>query len=374
MSAGHARGGELRRVLIAGGGTGGHVFPAIAVAQKLRAELPDSEVLFVGSERGLERELVPAHGFSIELLRVGRLKGMGRLARLRTVVGLLPALWRSAQLVRRFSPEVVVGVGGYASAPVTAAAALWRVPVVLLEQNAIAGLTNRLLARFARRVVVSFPDTVQTFSPGKAIHLGNPLRPQLVEALHRPRSEPDRGPGLLVLGGSQGAHRLNELVTEAAPRLRARFARLRIVHQTGARDVEMVAQRYADAGIDAEVQPFIDDVASAYRASDLVVARSGATTLAELTVAGLPALFVPYPHAADDHQAANADYAVRAGGARMIREQQLDAARLASELGELLADRDRLARMREAMRSCGRPNAAADVVTLLREVSRGASI
>jgi len=362
---------SVLRVLIAGGGTGGHVFPAIAVAEQLQADRPAAEVLFVGSDQGLERELVPAHGFPIELLRVGKLKGARWWTRVRTLATLGPAVARAARITRRFSPSVMVGVGGYASAPVVLAAALLRRPTVLLEQNAVPGATNRAVARFARKVVVSFEEATAYFPRRKVLCLGNPLRPALVATLGRAaRAEPAERPSrLLVLGGSQGAHRLNELVTAAAPRLARAVSELTITHQTGEADRCWVADRYRQHGVNARAVAFIDDIGAAYESADLVVARSGATTVAELTVAGLPAVLVPYPYAADDHQAKNAAALVAAGGALMMREQQLDAARLEELIGALLANPARLARMSEAMRRCGRPEAAAAVVHLLQQVA-----
>ncbi|MBK6847177.1 MAG: undecaprenyldiphospho-muramoylpentapeptide beta-N-acetylglucosaminyltransferase [Proteobacteria bacterium] len=358
------------RVLIAGGGTGGHVFPALAVAQELRAVDPTARILFVGAD-GLERELVPAHGFELVQLPAGRLKGATTVARLRTLARVLPAVLRARALLRRFAPQVVVGVGGYASGPVVAAAALARIPVLLLEQNAIPGLTNRLLARCAARVVVAFPQAEQRLPPGRAVLLGNPLRRELVAALQQPRPAPGTGPGrqLLVLGGSQGARALNEAITAAALRLVGALPALLITHQTGPADAPWVAARYQQAGVAARVEPFIQDMAEVYRKADLVLSRSGATTLAELTVAGLPAVLVPYPHAADDHQTANAAELAQAGAAVLLPQAQLSPERLATLLAELLNDPSRLAAMSRAMHAAARPEAAAAVVRLVRELA-----
>lgn len=360
------------RVLLAGGGTGGHVFPAIAVAEELVADDPATSVLFVGAQGGLEERLVPAAGFPLELLAVGKLQGAGWLQRLRTLQGLPPAVWQALTIVRRFDPQIVVGVGGYASGPLALAATIARRPLVLLEQNAVAGATNRVLARLARQVVTSFPGT-RGLAPGVPRCLGNPLRRELVARLasRRPLDKVAGRPGrLLIVGGSQGARRLNELGVEVLPALAPELGGLELIHQTGAADQEQVSAAYAQANFPARVEAFIDDMAEVYRWADLVLCRAGATTLAELTVAGLPAVLVPYPHAANDHQAENAREAVEAGGAIMIRQHEIDAERLSRTLKGLLADQPRLSRMTRGMRSCARPQAATHVVKLLRELAR----
>ncbi|MBK8481234.1 MAG: undecaprenyldiphospho-muramoylpentapeptide beta-N-acetylglucosaminyltransferase [Proteobacteria bacterium] len=358
------------RVLIAGGGSGGHVFPALAVAQALRAAEPAAGILFVGAE-GLERELVPAHGFELVQLPAGRLKGATTMGRLRTLARLPPALLRARALLRDFAPQVVVGVGGYASGPLVAAAALARLPVLLLEQNAIPGLTNRLLARCATHVVVAFTEAARRLPAGRAALLGNPLRPELVAALQQPREPPGAGVGrsLLVLGGSQGARALNEAISAAAPRLAGALPALLITHQTGPADASWVAERYQRAGVAARVEPFIEDMAKAYRGADLVLSRAGATTIAELRVAGLPAVLVPYPHAADDHQTANGSELAQTGAALLLPQGALNPDDLAALLAALLNDPPRLASMSQAMRAAARPEAAAAVVRLIRALA-----
>jgi UDP-N-acetylglucosamine--N-acetylmuramyl-(pentapeptide) pyrophosphoryl-undecaprenol N-acetylglucosamine transferase len=357
------------RLLIAGGGTGGHVFPALAIAEQLVAEQPDAALLFVGSAGGLEERLVPARGFALCTLPVGKLKGQGLGAKLRTLVGLGPALGRALRLVRRFRPHVIVGVGGYASAPVVAAGALLRRPVVLLEQNAIPGATNRRLARLADRVVLSFAGSERYFPGARTTLVGNPVRPELAAAFAAQPGRIAAGPGLLVLGGSQGAHRLNELVAEIAPALVAAVPGLRLRHQTGDSDLAQVSTRYAGLP-GAHAAAFIDDVAAAYADADLVLSRAGATTLAELALAGKPALLVPYPFAADDHQAANAASFVAASAARVLRQDDLDGPRLLAALVDLLRDDNARARMSAAMIAQARPDAARTVVALLRELAR----
>ena len=355
-------------IVIAGGGTGGHVFPAVALATQLRQE-HRCEVLLVGSVGGLEERLVPAAGLRLELLRVGKLMGTGALNRARTLAGLPLSVAHAVALLRRASPAVVVGVGGFASGPVVLAAGLLRVPVMLLEQNSIPGVTNRVLCRLARLVVTSFARTAAHFPPGKARLLGNPVRPKLLAAAARREARRPDGPCLLVLGGSQGARAVNHLVADAAPALLEAVPGLRLVHQTGPADHDWVARRYADTGLEGGARPFIEDMSRAYLEADLVLGRSGATTIAELCVMGLPSVLVPFPFAVHDHQAHNAADLVEAGGALMRRQEELTAEELAALLIGLLTDPERLAGMGRAAAGCGFPDAAKDVARLVMNLA-----
>jgi len=359
------------RVLIAAGGTGGHLFPAIALADQLRAEDADSEVLFVGGTRGLEGRVILPRGYRLATLPVGQLKGKRLLSRVRTLSGLPPAVVRAVGLLRKFRPQVVVGAGGYVSGPLVLAAVLMRKPVLLLEQNAVPGATNRMLSHLASKIVVAFAESAGYFPAKRTFVLGNPLRPDLVQSLLEAEISHDRGPSLLVLGGSQGARPINELMIAAAEMLRDATPGLSVVHQTGAADVERVQQHYDEVGLRARVQPFIEDMAVAYSDADLVLSRAGATTLAELTTAALPAVLIPYPYAADDHQTANARLLVEAGAAVMLRQRGLTAPQLVELLTQLLGNEKLLARMRRSMRALSRPAAAADVVALVRELADG---
>jgi UDP-N-acetylglucosamine--N-acetylmuramyl-(pentapeptide) pyrophosphoryl-undecaprenol N-acetylglucosamine transferase len=368
------------RVVIAGGGTGGHVFPALALAAELARGDDACELLFVGSEGGLEERLVRERGHRIELLRVGKLKGAGAAGRLRTLARLPAAVARAALLVHRFGPDVVVGVGGFASGPVVLAAGALRLPVVLLEQNSIPGVTNRFLSRLAERVVVAFACSARYLPRGRAVLLGNPVRPEILEArqarVAHPFSPPASERRLLVLGGSQGARAVNELATAALPgvarRLAAAGLALRVVHQTGATDAAPVEARYRASGLAVEVHPFLSEMAPALLAADLVLGRAGATTLAELAVVGVPAFLIPYPYAADDHQAMNAACFVDAGCALSERQGSLTPERLAAALAPLLADGARLVEMARRASAAGLPDAARTAAALVREVaSRG---
>jgi UDP-N-acetylglucosamine--N-acetylmuramyl-(pentapeptide) pyrophosphoryl-undecaprenol N-acetylglucosamine transferase len=353
------------RVLIAGGGTGGHLFPGLALAEEVKTRHPRNDVLFVGTERGLETRIIPKNGFPLELIGVGPLKRQGTAGLLKGLGRLPRSLWQSRRILRRFDPDVVVGVGGYASGPVVLAAFLMGIPTAVQEQNALPGFTNRTLGKFARAIFIAFEDARPAFPPRRTHLLGNPIRRAFLDNyLHEKRADAAEM-SILVTGGSQGAHVLNERVAEAVEILAPRLgARLRVLHQTGPKDVEEIARRYerlAGSGLQAKAVPFIDDMARAYAEADLLVCRAGATTIAELTVCKKPAILVPFPYAADDHQTVNARSLSTSGAALLIQEKDLTAASLADELRRLEADRDRLRRMGRASGLLGRPEAARDI-------------
>ncbi len=359
----------IERVLVAGGGTGGHLFPGIAVIEELRRRLPSLEVTFVGTGRGIESRVLPGMGESLEILDVTPLKGTTTAGLVASLMRLPRAWARCVSILRAKKPDIVLGVGGYASGPMLIAAATLGIPTAVLEQNAQVGLTNRLLAPLVGRAYLTFEETRETFGD-KARVVGNPVRRAFVEAARIALSDPDgfeaRARKLLVIGGSQGAKRLNETVpgalAKALARVGASGASLEVVHQTGAAMVESVRAEYARLGIRAEVVPFIDEMARAYASAQLVVARAGATTLAEVCAIGRPAVLVPYPHAADDHQTKNAEALERGGAAIAIAESVLDEDRLAETLGGLLADSEQRSAMARAARQHGRPEAAASIV------------
>ncbi len=356
----------IRRLIVAGGGTGGHLFPGLAVVEELRRREKGLEVLFVGTARGIEARVLPKQGEKLELLEVTPLKGQSAAELAKSVLRLPGAMGKAAGIVRRFKPDLVLGVGGYASGPILAAAAAMRVPTALLEQNAKVGLTNRMLANLVDRAYVTFEETAAEFGESKAIVAGNPVRRAFVRAARKAHMDPmgfeARSKTILVLGGSQGARALNQVVPEALARVRPEEHGLRIVHQAGAAMCDEVASRYRDLGVDAEVVPFIDDMARAYERAALVVARAGATTLAELCAIGRPSVLIPFPHAADDHQGKNAEALAAAGAAECIREEALSPGGLADTLSALLDDGARRRRMAEAARKKGRPDAAATIV------------
>lgn len=331
-------------VMIMAGGTGGHVYPALAVAQELKRRGHD--VVWMGAPESFESRVVPRHGFPIELVRVSGLRGKGLLKLLLAPLLLARAMLDAWAALRRREPKVVLGMGGFAAGPGGLVARLWGVPLVIHEQNAVAGLTNRWLARIAQRVLQAFPNTF-----GGAVTVGNPVRAE-IQAVAAPeaRLAGRAGPArVLVIGGSQGARALNQRVPEALALLPA-AERPEVRHQAG-RTLEVAQAAYAQAGVAASVEAFIEDMAAAYAWADLAVCRSGASTVAELAAAGCPALLVPFPAAVDDHQTRNGEYLVRAGAAVLIPEAALDAATLAAQLRQLLADRPRLAAMARSARA-----------------------
>ena len=352
-------------VLIMAGGTGGHVMPALAVAQELRAG--GHAVHWLGTERGLEARAVPAAGIELFTLPVAGLRGTGVARYLSAPFGLLRALAQALGLLRRLRPDVVLGLGGYATGPGGLAAFLLRRPLVIHEQNARPGLTNRLLARLARRVLTGFPGV--NLAGRAAEFTGNPVRAELLD-LPPPRERLTDVPRLLVLGGSQGAQAINGTVPAALDLLRQGGAALPVVrHQAGRAHVDAVAADYRARGIAASVDGFIDDMAAAYRNADLAICRSGALTVAELCAVGLGAILVPYPHAADDHQTANAEQMASAGAAVLMPQTDLTPQRLAEVLRPLLADSERRLAMAESARGLARPDAAARVVAACLEAA-----
>jgi UDP-N-acetylglucosamine--N-acetylmuramyl-(pentapeptide) pyrophosphoryl-undecaprenol N-acetylglucosamine transferase len=357
------------RMLVAGGGTGGHVFPGIALAEEVVTRHPANDVVFVGTSRGLEASVVPAAGFPIELVEVRGLKGKGLADTLRNLLLLPTALFRSMRILRKWRPDVVVGVGGYASGPVVLAAWLLRIPTAVQEQNAAAGLTNRLLGKVVRAAFTAFPEAASQFPRRKVYQLGNPIRRTLMENFMRPESSHD-AQRLLVFGGSQGAHALNMRVVEALPHLADLRNELRITHQTGARDREQVEKGYRACGFEPDVREFITDMSGAYAGADLVVCRAGATTLAELTVCKKPSILVPFPFAADNHQVQNARSLVDAGAAVMIEERDLTGELLAREIRAILANPERRDRMARAAGRLGSPAAAREIADVCTELVR----
>jgi UDP-N-acetylglucosamine--N-acetylmuramyl-(pentapeptide) pyrophosphoryl-undecaprenol N-acetylglucosamine transferase len=352
-------------VVIAGGGTGGHLYPGIAVARELLARHPDAQISFAGTALGIEARVVPRERFALDLIRSAGLKGKSLAARARGAMLVPLGLIDSVAIISARRPHLVIGVGGYSSGPVVLAAALRGVPTMLLEQNAAPGLTNRLLSRFVRAAAVSFESTRRFFGE-KAFVSGNPVRPEFLQAVEPLResgaNDDASGGGILVFGGSQGAHAINLAMVEAAPQLAAGGQRFRLAHQTGERDVEMVRAAYRQAGLQAEVEPFFFDMGRRLRATDLIVCRAGATTLAEITAAGKPAILIPLPTATDDHQRKNAEALAVAGAAEVLRQSDATGAVLAQRMEALMRDGAARQRMAAAARSLARPDAAKVIV------------
>jgi UDP-N-acetylglucosamine--N-acetylmuramyl-(pentapeptide) pyrophosphoryl-undecaprenol N-acetylglucosamine transferase len=342
------------RAILAGGGTGGHVIPALAIANELKKSYV-AEVLFIGTARGIENRLVPAAGYPLRLVRVGALKNVSLLTRAKTAFDLPRAVWDASRMLNEFAPDVVIGVGGYASGPAMLAAVMKHIPTLAFEPNVVPGFANRVVARFVSGAAVHFAETAKYFR--RAEVTGVPVRQAFFEI------QAKRGgvPTLLVFGGSQGAHAINEAMTRCLPELRRQAPGIHIIHQTGERDYNDALAAYKSLGESAEVFKFIEDMPVAFARADLVVCRSGASTVAEITAAGKPAIFVPFPRAADDHQRVNAEALARVGAAVVVEESKLEGVWLAETIAALLGDPRRLELMSEAARGLAHPDAARDI-------------
>lgn len=355
------------RVLIAAGGTGGHIYPGIAVAKEILRRAPGSEVRFVGTARGLENKLVPQAGFELSLIDSAGLKNVGPIARARGLLVLPKSFLAARSLIKAFRPDVVIGAGGYVSGPVVLTAALLKLPTLVMESNALPGWTNKVLARFVNKAAVSF-DAALPFFRGKAVVTGNPVRREFFEIEARQRQ-----PGqlsILVFGGSQGAHAINEAMIAALPSLASVKDMLQITHQTGDADFAKVGSAYAEAGWGerARVRKYIDNMVAAFAEVELVICRAGATTTAELIAAGKASVMIPFPLAADDHQRKNAEALEAAGAGRMILQQDLSGERIAEEITTLAREPERITSMEQAARKLARGDAAAAVVEMIEKM------
>ena len=354
-------------MIVAGGGTGGHLFPGLAVAEAVAAAARaqgQARVLFVGSAYGIEATAIPRTPFAFRALAIRGLRGRGWRGALAFAWQLPVALLQSWRIVGTFRPSLVLGLGGYGSVPVILAAWLRRVPTVLMEQNVHPGFANRLLGHLARRVCMAFAESARFFPAGRSVQTGNPVRALRTDI--QPAADHFT---LFAFGGSQGAHAINEAAVAAARIVSQQLSGWRVIHQTGPADAEWVERRYREWGVEAQVFPFVHDMASAYGQADLVVCRAGATTLAELAALGRPAILIPYPFAADDHQRTNADVFVRHGAAELILNAELSGERLATLVLALARDRKRLATMGEAARRLAVTDAALRVAEVCWEVA-----
>jgi UDP-N-acetylglucosamine--N-acetylmuramyl-(pentapeptide) pyrophosphoryl-undecaprenol N-acetylglucosamine transferase len=350
------------RAILAGGGTGGHVIPALAIANQLKKNY-GAEVIFIGTARGIENRLVPAAGYRLQLVRVGALKNVSLMTRARTALDLPRAVWDAARMLNDFAPDVVIGVGGYASGPAMLAAVLKHIPTLAFEPNVVPGFANRVVAKFVSAAAVHFEETAKYFRHAKVT--GVPVRQAFFEIAAK------RGgtPTVLVFGGSQGAHAINQAMIQCLPVLRREAPGIHIIHQTGERDYNDALAAYRGLGEAAEVSKFIEDMPGAFARADLVVCRSGASTVAEIAAAGKAAVFVPFPRAADDHQTVNALALERAGAAVLVEESKLDGVWLAETIAVLLGDPARLQRMSKAARELAHPNAARDIAAMAAGVA-----
>ena len=356
------------RVIIAAGGTGGHIYPGVAIAHEIKRRDPEAEILFVGTPRGLESKIVPREGFKLEMIHIGALKGVAMFERTKSLAQLPKSFIEALRILNRFKPDVVIGVGGYSSGPTLLMATLKRIPTMIVEPNAMPGFTNRVLARRVKAAALTFEDA-QKYFKGRGMVTGNPIR---TDFAHLKKKERGDKLNILIFGGSQGAHAINLAVVEALPLLAAKNDHLVITHQTGERDFEMVKQAYANAGIEgADVRPFIHDMAHQFENADVLICRSGATTAAEVAAAGKAAIFVPFPFATDDHQRKNAEAFSRTGAGRLIVQQELTPARLAEELTQLIDNPSEIDRMEAASRKLGRADSTERAVDLALSLVTG---
>src|SRR6202521_4946811 len=350
------------RAILAGGGTGGHVIPALAIANELKKSY-GAEVLFVGTARGIENRLVPASGYPLQLVRVGALKNVSLLTRAKTVFDLPRAVWDAGRMLNQFAPDVVIGVGGYASGPAMLAAVVKHIPTLAFEPNVVPGFANRVVARFVSGAAVHFEETAKYFR--RAEVTGVPVRQAFFEI------QAKRGgvPTVLVFGGSQGAHAINEAMIRCLPELRRQAPGIHIIHQTGERDYNDALAAYRGLGESAEVFKFIEDMPAAFARADLLVCRSGAITVAEITAAVKPPIFVPFPRSSDDHQRVNAEALAQSGAAVVVEESKLEGVWLAETISTLLQDNARLRRMSAAARELSHPDAARDIAAMAARVA-----
>lgn len=353
-------------VIIAGGGTGGHIYPGVAIAQEFKRRNAKCEIIFVGTARGLETKIVPREGFKLELIEIAALKGVSIRKRSKSLLLLPKSFLVVRSLIQKYRPDVVIGVGGYASGPMVLIASLMRVPTMVAEQNALPGFTNRVLARFVKAAAVSFQEA-KSFFRGKAEITGNPVR---AEFFSIPAKEPGAMTKILITGGSQGARAVNEAMIAALPFLESFRDRLTITHQTGELDFERVKTAYSQSSLKAEVKPFIEKIVDEFAEADLVISRAGATTVAELAAAGRPAIMIPLPWATDDHQRKNAEAVERAGAGRMILQSELSGERLANEILSLIRDPQKIKTMSQASKTLAHPDAAARVVDIAERCMR----
>jgi UDP-N-acetylglucosamine--N-acetylmuramyl-(pentapeptide) pyrophosphoryl-undecaprenol N-acetylglucosamine transferase len=359
------------RLLIAGGGTGGHLFPGIAVAEEFLARDTRNEVLFVGTEAGIEARTLPESGYRLRTIATAGIRGKGGFSKAKSIGLLLYAYSQSRQILKEFKPDLVLGVGGYASGPAVLAARGMQIPRFVHEQNAIPGFTNKVLARIVDQIFISLEESRKFFPKELTLLTGNPLRRQILQSIENPPQPPfdkvgcPTGRGdfhLLVFGGSRGAHAVNMAMVAALPHLKVPGDRLTVTHQTGTDDLELVREGYRSAGVLGEVIPFIDNMAAEYGKADLIVCRAGATTIAEVTATGKGCIFIPFPHAVDDHQRRNAEALLKERAGFMLLERELSGESLGQLILDLVKDPERIAEVARNARSLARLDAAKLIV------------
>jgi UDP-N-acetylglucosamine--N-acetylmuramyl-(pentapeptide) pyrophosphoryl-undecaprenol N-acetylglucosamine transferase len=355
----------MAAIVMAGGGTGGHVVPLLAVARELKRR--GHEPVFIGTRSGFEAKLVPPAGFPLEFIEIGGLKRVGAARTLRTLIQLPLSVAKVFRLLAQHPPAAVFSMGGYAAGPVVLAAICKRLPIVVMEPNAMPGLTNRQVGRFVTRALLSFPEAGRFFPPGKSEVTGLPVRPEFFEIPSKARQSKLT---ILITGGSQGSRTLNEAAAASWSYFREAQFPVRIIHQTGSAAHSMLARRFAESGLAGEVLPFIDDMPGAFRQADLLVCRAGAGAMAELAAAGKPAILVPLPHAADQHQLRNAEAFEKAGAAVLVLDKDMDGGRLFEEVAKLNAQPELLKRMGDRARAFAHPDAAKRAADVLEAAIR----
>jgi UDP-N-acetylglucosamine--N-acetylmuramyl-(pentapeptide) pyrophosphoryl-undecaprenol N-acetylglucosamine transferase len=349
------------RIVIAGGGTGGHLFPGIAIAEEFLKRNDKAQVIFIGTEKGIEGKLLGQLGYDLRTIDIEGLKGRGLKALAKGVYQVPQSIWQSRRILRKYNPHLVVGVGGYASGPAVLTAHFMGIPTAIAEQNAIPGVTNRILGKFVNLIFITYAKTATWFEQSKVILSGNPVRAAFI-AGREPAEKKKSFWQLLIFGGSQGAEAINKAMVNILPQLQKIKNKIQIVHQTGARQMEKIKQAYKVTGIKANVLPFIVDMAGAYQRADLIICRAGATSLAEITASGKAAILIPYPWAANNHQTKNAQTMAEAGAAVMIRESELGSDKLFGVIENLLYDEQKLRKMEKKSAKLGNINAAAKIV------------
>ncbi len=361
------------RLIVTGGGTGGHLFPGISLAQAMMRAYPGCEVLFIGTERKVDKVALSDLGFATMNIKSHGIKGKGLIGTLKALLHQPKAMWEAARIIRRFKPDLVFGVGGYVTGPVILAARLQGIATCIHEQNSIPGLANKLLGYIVNRVFVSLPGSEKYFPARKTVLSGNPVRSAIVKASREAKKISENGTlTLLILGGSQGARRLNSLMLEAAETCLCKLSSPPfIIHQTGSDDEDQVRRKYEELGLNTRVQDFYKDMAEIYAQADLIVSRAGATTLAELTVFHKPAILIPFPYAADNHQEINGQYLVEAGAGIMFRQSDLTGEKLGMEIKRILGDRELLVHMAQNSGKIAKPEATATIVNACVELLKG---
>jgi UDP-N-acetylglucosamine--N-acetylmuramyl-(pentapeptide) pyrophosphoryl-undecaprenol N-acetylglucosamine transferase len=358
--------GRPLRIVIAGGGTGGHLFPGIAIAQEFETRNPASKIIFVSTGNPLERSVLSKTGYPLQTVTVAGIKGRGLWNQIKSVAKIPKGILEANRILKNFSPDLTVGLGSYSAGPVVFAAWLRRIPIAVHEQNILPGITNRILSRFANRVYISFENTRSHMDPRKVRWTGNPVRQDILDSTHRSKdirkNESDAKPfTVLIIGGSQGAHKINMAVIEALDHLR-HLKHLHFVHQTGQADELLVREAYRQSKVSGTVQAFFDNMAEQYGRADLIICRAGATTVAEITALGKPAIFIPFPFAADNHQVLNAGSLSDEGAAEMLIEKDLNGKVLSEKLNNYAAHPAELQNMSARAKQLGKPDAAKNIV------------